>query len=105
MLRSFLAVSALAFVAAPATAANYSATLASPVSQRIIATDISWSCGNAACQGATLESRPVVLCEGLAKRAGKVDSFLVDGRPFTAAELAKCNAPVKGASAKALAAQ
>jgi hypothetical protein len=105
MLRSILSLSALTFVAAPATAANYSAKLATPIPQRIIAGDISWSCGTDACQGATLESRPIVLCEGLAKRAGKVDSFLVDGRAFTPAELDKCNAAVKSTPAKALAAQ
>lgn len=105
MLRSLISISAMLAMAAPAAAATYSAKLAAPTTQRIIARDITWQCGADACQGSTAESRPVVLCESLAKRAGKVDSFLVDGRPFTAAELAKCNAPVKGASAKALAAQ
>jgi hypothetical protein len=47
----------------------------------------------------------VVLCQSLAKRAGKVDSFLVDGRAFTPAELDKCNAAAKADSGKALAAQ
>jgi len=105
MLRSILILSALGFVAAPATAANYSAKLASPASGRIIARDISWTCGADACQGATLESRPAVLCEGLAKRAGKVDSFLVDGRAFSDAELTRCNASAKAEPNKALAAQ
>ena len=105
MLRSFLTFSTLTLVAAPAAAANYSAKLATPTAQRIIAGDISWSCGTDACQGATLESRPIVLCEGLAKRAGKVDSFLVDGRAFTAAELDTCNAAAKHSDARALAAQ
>ena len=40
-----------------------------------------------------------------AKRAGRVDSFLVDGRSFTASELDKCNAAVKTEPAKALASQ
>ena len=104
MLRSLIAVSALVIATAPTTAATYSAKLTVPVSQRIIARDISWSCGSDACQGATQESRPAVLCQGLAKRAGKVDSFLVDGRAFSAAELDKCNAAAKAASAHAVAA-
>ena len=104
MLRSILLVSALGF-AAPAAAASYSAKLATPTSERIIARDIVWACGTDACQGSTQESRPVVLCQSLAKRAGKVDSFLVDGRALTDAELAKCNASAKAAPAKALAAQ
>ena len=105
MLRSVLLVSALGLAAEPAAAASYSAKLAVPTSERIIARDIVWACGTDACQGATQESRPVVLCQSLAKRAGKVDSFLVDGRALTDAELAECNASAKAAPAKALAAQ
>ena len=105
MLRLVLLVSALGLAAAPAAAASYSARLAVPTSERIIARDIVWACGTDACQGATQESRPVVLCQSLAKRAGKVDSFLVDGRALTDAELAECNASAKAAPAKALAAQ
>ena len=33
-----------------------------------------------------------MLCQALAKRAGRLESFVVDGRAFGAAELAKCNA-------------
>ena len=76
-----------------------------PVSSRIIAPDISWNCGPAACQGATEESRPVVLCESLAKRAGRVDTFRVDGRALTAPDLDKCNASAKGSAAQAVAAK
>jgi len=46
-----------------------------------------------------------VLCESLARRAGKVDSFLADGRAFTPAELDRCNVSAKSGSGKALAAQ
>ena len=105
MFRPILALSALGLAAAPAAAATYSAKLAAPVSQRIIARDISWNCGAAACQGATEESRPAVLCQSLAKRAGRVDSFLVDGRAFSQAELDRCNASAKAAPTQALAAQ
>jgi hypothetical protein len=105
MLRSLIFLPAIALAAAPLAAATYSAKLSAPTAQRIIARDISWSCGTDACQGATQDSRPAVLCQGLAKRAGRVDSFLVDGRAFTAAELDKCNASAKPAASQALAAQ
>ena len=105
MLRPFLAFSALALTATAAAAANYSAKPSAPTSQRIVARDIIWSCGPDACQGATAERRPVVLCEGLAKRAGRIDSFLVDGQALSAAELDRCNAAAKAQPAKALAAQ
>ncbi|HEX8938454.1 MAG TPA: hypothetical protein VF776_09320 [Sphingomicrobium sp.] len=105
MLRPVLVLSALGVIAAPAAAASYSAKLAVPTTQRFIARDITWSCGADACQGSTQESRPVVLCQSLAKRAGKVESFLVDGRAFAAAELDQCNASAKAEAGKALAAQ
>jgi hypothetical protein len=105
MLRPICAFSALALTATAATAANYSAKPVVPVSERIVARDIIWTCGPDACQGATAESRPIVLCEGLAKKAGRIDSFLVDGRALSAAELDRCNAAAKAQPAKALAAQ
>jgi len=105
MIRSLLSASLVLALAAPAAAASYSAKLAAPTAQRIIARDITWQCGADACQGSTAESRPVVLCESLAKRAGKVDSFLVDGRAFNDAELATCNASAKADPGKVFAAQ
>ena len=98
MLRLVLGLSAIAFTASPALAATYSAKLAVPASERFIARDITWKCGPDACQGATNESRPVVLCQSLSKRAGRVDSFLVDGRALAAADLDKCNASAKAAN-------
>lgn len=85
----------LGLVAVPGYASTYSATLAAPATERFIGSDITWNCGAAACQGATDESRPVVLCESLAKKAGRIDSFIVDGRAFAPAELARCNASAK----------
>ena len=104
MLRTIFTLSALALTATTASAATYSAKLAAPTSERIVARDIVWTCGADACQGATQESRPVVLCQSLAKHAGRVDSFLVDGRAMSDADLGKCNASAK-AQPKALAAQ
>ena len=98
MLRLVLGLSAAAFALSPAIAATYSAKLAVPTSERFIARDITWNCGPDACQGATSESRPTVLCQSLAKRGGRVDSFLVDGHALAAAELDKCNASAKAAN-------
>ena len=105
MIRSASFLLGLAIVAAPAAAANYSATLASPTNARLIVRDISWNCGAAACQGATDESRPAVLCQSLAKRAGRIETFLVNGRAFTPSELERCNASAKADANKALAQQ
>jgi len=105
MLRSLFALTAIAMAAAPAAAASYSAKLTAPTSERFVTRDITWNCGPAACQGSTQESRPLVLCQSLAKRAGKLDSFLIDGRPLSAAELTSCNALAKSQATKALAAQ
>ena len=105
MIRSATFLLALGLASAPTAAATYSATLASPASGRLIARDIVWSCGAAACQGATDDSRPAVLCQSLAKRAGRVEAFLVDGRAFTAQELDRCNASAKVEPNRALAQQ
>jgi hypothetical protein len=105
MFRSALALSAIALAGAPAAAATYSATLTQPTTSRFIARDIVWNCGPAACQGATDNGRPVVLCQSLAKRAGRVDSFVVNGRALAAPELDRCNASAKAGAAQALAAQ
>lgn len=95
MIRSASFLLGLLLAAAPATASTYSASLATPLSGRFIARDITWNCAGSACKGATDESRPVVLCQSLAKRAGRIGSFLVDGRAMTASELERCNASAK----------
>jgi hypothetical protein len=105
MLRFALALSAVTLTATPAVASSYSAKPAAPANGRLIARDIVWNCGPAACQGATQESRPLVLCQSLAKRAGRVDSFLVDGRAFTPSELEQCNSVAKATAGQALGAQ
>src|SRR5438309_2367421 len=104
MLRPILVMAGLLAAATPAFAANYSAALSVPTNQRMVANDIVWSCAAGACYGATDESRPVVLCQSLAKRAGKIDSFFAEGRAFTPAELDRCNAFAKAAPAPGLAA-
>jgi len=105
MVRLVLAASAALLGVTPAAAATYSAKPATPVSGRFIARDITWNCGPAACSGATSESRPTVLCQSLAKHAGRIDSFTVDGRELATADLAKCNAAAKTTTVSAAAAQ
>ena len=100
---SLLAAAAVV-VGTPAAAATYSAKPAvQPEAARIIARDISWNCASTTCLGSTQESRPAILCEGLAKRAGRLESFAADGRAFGQAELAKCNASAKAVNATAVA--
>lgn len=105
MFRTVMMASAVLLSAAPAAAATYSAKPAVPTSERFIARDITWTCGPAACQGATAQSRPAVLCESLAKHAGRIESFAVDGRAFSAADLEKCNTAAKVTTVSTAAAQ
>jgi len=105
MLRALLILSAAGLASAPAFAATYAARPAVPTTERFIARDIVWNCAAATCQGATEESRPAVLCQSLAKHAGRIESFTVDGRAFAAAELDKCNAAARAQPKSTLAAQ
>ena len=105
MFRTVMIASAAVLFAAPAAAATYSAKPVVPTSEKFIARDIVWTCGQAACQGATAGSRPAVLCQSLAKHAGRIESFVVDGRAFSAAELDKCNSAAKATTVSAAAAQ
>ena len=97
----FLAALALA---APAFAATYSAKPASPASQvRLVARDIVWTLSGQSYRGQTEAGRPLLLCQALAKRAGRLESFTVNGRSFGEPELAKCNAASPNAPQPALA--
>lgn len=98
-------LAAIAAISAPAAAANYTATLATPESGRIVARDINWTCSAEGCQGATAESRPAVLCQALAKQTGRIENFMVDGRALSEPELAKCNSAAKAGAPRKLAAQ
>ena len=96
MFRPVLPLAALAIAGSPAAAATYSAKTSAPVpAERIAVRDILWTCGSGICTGSTENSRPVILCEALAKKAGAIDSFLVDGREISAAELQRCNASAR----------
>ena len=90
------ALSALAAVPAaaqPSQPAQYRAELVSPASaDRLIVRDVVWRCGGGICVAPTGNSRPVVLCAALARQAGALRSFAVEGRALSGEELQKCNA-------------
>lgn len=95
---------ALAVLAAPAFAGTYTAKPATaPATGKIIGKDISWTCSADSCRGSTEASRPVIICEDLAKRAGRIESFSADGQALTAEQLAKCNSAAKDGAIPALA--
>ena len=98
---SMVLIAALA--ASPVLATSYSATPAAEVGTRIVAKQLVWTCGAGACRGATSESRPAVVCQSLARKAGRLESFSADGRAFSATELDRCNASAKGGKATAVA--
>jgi hypothetical protein len=104
MTRIAVLIANSALAAAPAAAATYSARpLTAPTNAKIIGKDISWACGATGCTGSTDSSRPLVICQDLAKRAGRLGSFTADGRALDAAELDKCNAKAAGGAATELA--
>ena len=91
-------------IAGPAAAANYVGKPVAPTSEgKLVARDIVWNLAGGAYKGSTSESRPLVLCQSLAKKAGKLESFTVDGQAFAEADLAKCNAVAPGGSSGAVA--
>jgi hypothetical protein len=44
-----------------------------------------------------------VLCQSLAKRAGRVESFIVNGQAFGLAELDRCNTAARNGANEAVA--
>ena len=99
-----LALLAMSAPISAASAASYSAVPASPSTDaRIIGRDLVWRCGPDSCAGATEYGRPLVLCQGLAKRTGRLKNFIVDGRALSPAELDVCNRVARGGSPDVLA--
>ena len=93
MTRIATLIAVAAFAASPAAAATYSAKpLAAPTATKIAGKDIGWSCSAGLCKGSTEASRPLVICQDLARRAGRLESFTADGRALSTADLDKCNA-------------
>ena len=104
MTRAAAFIAAATLAATPAIAGTYSAKpVASPAAAKIIGKDISWACSANGCTGSTESSRPVILCQDLAKRAGRIESFHADGKPLSADQLEKCNSAAKGDAPASLA--
>ena len=97
-------IAAASFVAAPAYAGTYTAKpVAAPTAAKIIGKDISWARDGDRFRGSTEASRPLILCQDLAKRAGRLESFAADGKPLSAEQLAKCNGVAKDGASTELA--
>jgi len=102
MTRFAALIAVIALAAAPAVASTYSAKpLSAPSHNRIVGKDISWSCNGGTCQGSTETSRPLIICQDLARRTGRLESFAADGHALSAAELDKCNSRAGGPTALA----
>lgn len=104
MFRRLLPLTLIALVATPAAAATYSAKPATPVTEsRFVARDVLWACGPESCVGTTQNGRPLVVCQALAKKTGRIESFLVDGRAIASGDLERCNASAPAGDNPALA--
>ena len=104
MIRAASAILLAALAASPAFATSYSAKPITAAGQKIVARDVVWACGPAACQGASDEGRPATVCQSLAKKVGRLETFVADGRAFGVQELDRCNAAAKAGGTAALAA-
>jgi hypothetical protein len=91
-----LIASALILAATPAVAqANgyYSATLAQPAEKTSLVTrNTIWKCNGTTCVAPKNGARPQIMCELVAREAGALQAFTVEGDAFDAAALEKCNA-------------
>jgi hypothetical protein len=103
MIRIATALTLAALAASPAFATNYSAKPIAPAGAKVVARDVVWACGPAACQGSTQEGRPGIVCQSLVKKVGRLESFIANGRAFASAELDRCNAAAKDGGNNAVA--
>ena len=100
----FASILATAFLAAPALGGTYVATpIKGGQPAQVVTRDLAWNLKGATFIGRTDESRPLVLCQALAKKVGALSNFTVDGRALGAADLAKCNGRATGGQAIAIA--
>jgi hypothetical protein len=82
-------------VSAPAVAAGpyYRAELSTPpAAERLIVRGTVWKCAADGCVSGPSNHRATIDCSALAKQAGTLRSFTVEGRALAPAELEKCNA-------------
>lgn len=87
---------ALAFAAAPAVAATdpgYRLTTERTFDHKksVVIDDVLWTCKDQSCSTGHAGSKPLILCEKIARRIGRLTSFAVGTVPFDDDALAKCN--------------
>ena len=73
-------------------AAFYTAELATPATERTsIIGGVAWQCQGTACVAAKSNSRPVVVCQRVARELGEVTAFTAKGKALAEKDLARCN--------------
>ncbi len=82
-----------AFAATPAY--RLATVAALPAGEKIIVRDVLWACSSDACVAKSANSRPAIVCATAARKIGKLNSFSVGGKDFSADELTACNAKAK----------
>lgn len=87
------AVIALSPVQAVAAGSGYSATLAAalPAPKAEIVNGVLWKCAGVACAAPDQGSRPVLVCQKVARKFGEVARFAGPDGELAAEDLAKCN--------------
>lgn len=77
------------------TSGYYVATpVATPGKPEVITRSTLWRSHGPVYVASRAPERPAILCSLLARQAGALSSFLVDGNPLDADKLAQCNAKV-----------
>ena len=97
LLAGALALAGATFSLTPAQAVaaseGYSARLAAPLAapKQTIINEALWKCAGDACTAPGGGSRPVLVCQQVAKKFGEVAAFTSPMGTMSAEELAKCN--------------
>ena len=93
----FVLLAACAFAAVPAAAAPLldAAPTQVPADQRVMVRGAAFTCANGTCTARSSDSRPLVLCQRLAREVGTLARFSVDGVDMAPAELERCNAKAR----------
>ncbi len=95
---AFLALSGALLSLTPVTAnaaapARYSASLMTALAEpkQAIIAEALWKCAGDSCSAQDLGSRPVLVCQQVARKFGPVAAFTSVSGAFSAEDLAKCN--------------
>ncbi len=98
MFRSISAVLTMAAAAglvpahAQSAPASQATLAAPPAAGTMIVREQTWRCEGASCTAGASNSRPLIACMALARKAGRVERFTTAGTALGEAELARCNA-------------